>query len=112
MATTAFITKVIDTNISKVASLFSDKTAKAVWQSGQEAVEEFEKIIEEEQIDCEFVRCPNYVIAVNPKQLKELLKDLEYYDKFKLGSAFHEDGDNLGIKEYLSEKAPQVYEDE
>ena len=50
MDTTAFITKVIDSDLSEIVSIFGDKVARAVWQSGQEAVEEFDRIIREEKI--------------------------------------------------------------
>src|SRR4051812_45234908 len=59
MATTAFITKVIDTDLSEVASIFSVASAKKVWESGQAAIEEYDRIISEENIECEFTRCPN-----------------------------------------------------
>lgn len=100
MDTTAFITKVIDSNLAQIVSLFGDKIAKSVWQSGQEAIEEFDRIIEKEKIECEFKRCSNYLFASRPKQLKDLEEDYPLYQRFKLGAAFHKRGNDLGFTHY------------
>jgi glycine/D-amino acid oxidase-like deaminating enzyme len=97
LATTAFITEVIDTNISQVASLFSPSVAKALWDSKQKAIEEFEKIIEEENIECEFKRCPNYVYASNKKQFKELEEDFKFYKRNRWPAKLHESMPEIGF---------------
>src|SRR3989338_2620825 len=63
MDTTAFITEVIDSNLSQISSIFDKYTGSLVWQSGHKAIEEFERIIKKEEISCEFVRCPNFIFA-------------------------------------------------
>lgn len=100
MDTTAFITKVIDTDLSKTAEIYDDKTAKLVWQSGQEAVEEFERIIEKEGIDCEFVRCSNFIYASTKKQFDELKEEYEEYKRLKIKAELHPDPTRLNFRNY------------
>lgn len=100
MDTTAFITEVIDSDLSQISSIFDEKTAKDVWHSGREAIEEFQKIIEEESIDCEFVRCPNYVFASKTKQFKSLEEEYDRYEKLGLEAKLHNTGDELGFPNY------------
>src|SRR4051812_4609367 len=38
--TTAFITEVIDTNLTEVIEIYGSKTAKIVWESGERAIDE------------------------------------------------------------------------
>jgi glycine/D-amino acid oxidase-like deaminating enzyme len=80
--TTAFITKVIDSNLTEIISLFGKEAAKKVWESGQTAIEEYEKIITKEKIDCDFVRCPNYLYARTQSQLKDIEEEEKMYKKF------------------------------
>src|SRR5207248_1687808 len=58
--TTAFITSVIDTGLSELVSMFGEEKARLVWQSGDEAIAAIEKIVGEENIACEFMRCAEY----------------------------------------------------
>ncbi len=100
MDTTAFITKVIDTNLSKMSEIYDDKTAKLVWQSGEKAVDEFERIIEEEGIDCEFVRCPNFIFANSKKQFEELKDEYQEYRRLKIKAELHPDPTALNFRNY------------
>lgn len=70
--TTAFITHVIDTSLPELVDMFGKECAKAVWQSGQEAITYLEKIAETENIACEFMRCPAYVYARSRNERSEL----------------------------------------
>lgn len=97
LATTAFITKVIDTELSESASLFGPKVARAVWESGQTTIEELEKIIEEESISCEFTRCSNFIFANSPTQLSDLKKDFKYYKRYGIDASFEEEGSSLNF---------------
>ena len=97
LATTAFITEVIDTPYSQVSSIFSPGVAKAVHESKQRALEEFENIIEDEEIDCEFTRCSNYVYAATAKQFEELKDEFKIYRRYKWPVTFHENALELGF---------------
>ncbi|MBX4181467.1 FAD-binding oxidoreductase [Candidatus Parcubacteria bacterium] len=97
MDTTAFITEVIDSDLSEVAEIFSPRDAKTVWNSGSEAIDEFERIITEEGIECEFTRCPNFIFTNTPKEFKKLSEEYDWYKKFKIASELHEDKSNLNF---------------
>jgi glycine/D-amino acid oxidase-like deaminating enzyme len=104
--TTAFITKAIDSDLTQIASIFGKREAKAVWQSGQKAIEEFERIIEEEGMDCEFVRCPNFVFASSNRQGEKLDDEFGAYREFKIPAKLHDSDKNLGFKHYGAIEVP------
>lgn len=99
-ATTAFITKVIDSELSQIAEIFSPQIAKSVWDSGQEAIEEFERIVKKEKIECEFGRVPNYVFASAKKQFKDLEEEYGFYRRFKIKANLEPGGESLGFKNF------------
>lgn len=107
LATTAFITKVIDTNLSEMVSIYGSKVAQDVWRSGQEAIEEFDKIIAEEKLECEFTRCPNYLFASTKKQFEDIKEDFKFYKRFKLGATLYEQGDALTFPNYGYLEVPE-----
>ncbi len=74
--TTAFITYEVDTDLQHLRKIFG-KDADLVWKSGKEAIDEIEKIIEEESIDCEFMRCPEYLFARSEKEWEAIRKEAE-----------------------------------
>lgn len=61
--TTAFLTNVVDTGLAEMSEMFGRETARNVWKSHAEAIDMIEKIIADEEIDCEFMRCDNYMYA-------------------------------------------------
>ncbi len=68
--TTAFLTCEIDTDLSDLKKIFDSATARLIWQSGEDAIHAIETIIKEENIDCEFTRCPEYIFATSSHQWK------------------------------------------
>ncbi len=100
MDTTAFITKVIDSDLSQISSIFGEKEAKLVWQSHAQAVEEFEKIIDEEKIDCEFTRCSNFIFASTRKQFKEMEQEAQAYKNHKIKASLKSSGSDLNFPNY------------
>ncbi|MBA3550606.1 FAD-binding oxidoreductase [Patescibacteria group bacterium] len=84
--TTAFLTHVIDTDLQDLIKIFGKENAHNVWQSHKEAIDQIEKIIQEEKIDCEFTRCPGYIFSVTEKDDKDLITDIELANElgFKL----------------------------
>jgi glycine/D-amino acid oxidase-like deaminating enzyme len=73
--TTAFVTQVIDTNISDLVSMFGQAKTKLIWQSHQQAVDTIENVIHEESIECGFMRCSNYYYANSEKEFEVIKKD-------------------------------------
>jgi glycine/D-amino acid oxidase-like deaminating enzyme len=96
LRTTAFITKVIDSSFTQIADLFGNDIAKTVWESGDRAIDEFEKIIKTENIECEFCRCSNFIFANTKKQFEGLEEDFNMYKKMKMAAALY--GNKNGLK--------------
>ena len=59
--TTAHLTYITDVELYKLADSFGNDHAQAAWDAGAAAIDEIERIVSEEKIDCEFTRAPAYV---------------------------------------------------
>jgi glycine/D-amino acid oxidase-like deaminating enzyme len=79
--TTAFLTGVIDTDPVKLIKMFGYDQAKLILTSHFEAINEVERIIKSEGIECEFERCTNYIYANSHREEKLLIKLAEGYKK-------------------------------
>lgn len=106
MATTAFITKVIDTDLSEMISIYGKDQAKKIYESGQKAIDKIEKIAEAENIDCEFTRCPNYIYASTKKQAEGLLPELEAFEELGIEAHGGDAGDLIAYPHYGFIKVP------
>jgi glycine/D-amino acid oxidase-like deaminating enzyme len=73
--TTAFITTPIDTSLQDLTKMYDAERAKLVWQSGRDALDHIEKTVNQEGIDCEFMRCPYYYYATDEGEFKDLEKE-------------------------------------
>lgn len=73
--TTAFITYVIDTPLHELIQIFGQRKARLVWQSGDEAINAFESLIDDEDISCEFVRTDEYIVAKDEKEYAVLKEE-------------------------------------
>ena len=61
--TTAHLTYVTDLSIQKLANSFGNDHAQAAWDAGAAAIDQIERIVSNEQIDCDFMRAPGYLHA-------------------------------------------------
>src|SRR4029450_4221453 len=59
--TTAHLTCVTDVQLQELAHNFGEDHAQAAWDAGADAIDEIERIVEEEGIRCEFTRVPAYL---------------------------------------------------
>jgi glycine/D-amino acid oxidase-like deaminating enzyme/nitrite reductase/ring-hydroxylating ferredoxin subunit len=59
--TTAHLTYVTDVQLQELARNFGRDHAQAAWDAGAAAVDEIERIVCEEEIECEFTRVPAYL---------------------------------------------------
>ena len=59
--TTAHLTYVTDVSLQQLVRNFGKYHAQAGWDAGAAAIDEIERIVEEEGIECEFARVPAYV---------------------------------------------------
>lgn len=61
--TTAFFTYIVDASLMDLKNTFGEASAKRVWASNREIIDEVERIVRAERIDCDFRRCPVTVYA-------------------------------------------------
>ena len=61
--TTAHLTYVTDLQLQELARNFGEDHAQATWDAGAAAIDEIERIVEGERIECEFARVPAYLHA-------------------------------------------------
>src|SRR6266403_2050418 len=59
--TTAHLTYVTDVSLQQLVRNFGKYHAQAAWDAGAAAIDEIERIVAEEEIECEFKRVPAYV---------------------------------------------------
>jgi len=95
--TTAFITQVIDTDLSELVELFGRRKARLVWDSGAKAIDMIETIVQEEKIECDFMRCPLIVYARSPEERLELAKEHKTAARLGFHTVLHANGD-LGFE--------------
>ena len=90
--TTAHLTYVTDVQLQELAHNFGNDHAQAAWDAGAAAIDEIERIVREEQSDCEFTRVPAYVhVPVDGSSKKEassLKKEADLAAKLGFGAAY------------------------
>ena len=59
--TTAHLTYITDVDLHKLADNFGNDHAQAAWDAGAAAIDEIERIVLEDKIDCDFTRAPAFV---------------------------------------------------
>lgn len=99
--TTAFLSYIIDTRLYQLIKMFGSEKAVGVWESGRDAIDLLEGIINFEKIDCEFMRCSEFVFANDKKEWGSLRREGE------LGKAIGFDAvingaENLSFKNFGS----------
>jgi glycine/D-amino acid oxidase-like deaminating enzyme len=72
--TTAHLSQDLDTEYTDLVSYFGKEKAKLIWESHGTAIDTIENIAKDEQIDCDFLRCPVSIFANDTKEL-DLLKE-------------------------------------
>lgn len=89
--TTAFLNTILDTNMSDLILIHGRECAQLIVASHREAIDRIERIVEKESIDCEFMRCPNYLYASTEDQRTEL--ESEYAAALQIGyeASMHRD---------------------
>src|SRR5258707_12183166 len=59
--TTAHLTYITDVELQRLVRNFGKDHAQAAWDAGAAAIDEIERIVREEGIECAFTRVPAYV---------------------------------------------------
>jgi glycine/D-amino acid oxidase-like deaminating enzyme/nitrite reductase/ring-hydroxylating ferredoxin subunit len=90
--TTAHLTCVTDKRLHELVKEFGRDHARAVWDAGAAAIDEIERIVQVENIACEFSRVPGYLHApVSGGQSDEranLKKDARFANEFGFNAAY------------------------
>jgi len=98
--TTAHLTYVTDVQLQQLVRNLGKDHAQATWDAGTAAIDEIEKIVEAEGIECEFTRVPAYLHApvggFSKKEASSLKKEADIaaelgFDAAYLNSAPHFD---------------------
>ena len=90
--TTAHLTYVTDVQLQQLVRNFGEDHAQAAWDAGAAAIDEIERIVEEERIECEFARVPAYlhaqVGASSKKEASSLKKEADCAAKFGFDATY------------------------
>jgi glycine/D-amino acid oxidase-like deaminating enzyme/nitrite reductase/ring-hydroxylating ferredoxin subunit len=90
--TTAHLTCVTDKRLHELVKEFGRQHAKAAWDAGMAAIDEIERMVQEENIACEFTRVPGYLHApVSGGQADEcanLKRDAKLANEFGFNAAY------------------------
>jgi len=90
--TTAHLTYVTDEQLHKLVRSFGEDHAQAAWDAGAAAIDEIERIVGEEGIQCEFGRLPAYlhapVDASSKKEASNLKKEADLAAKLGFDAAY------------------------
>ncbi len=90
--TTAHLTYVTDVELQQLVRNFGENHAQAAWDAGAAAIDEIERIVQEERIDCEFVRVPAYLHAPgdapSKKEASSLKKEADCAAKFGFDATY------------------------
>lgn len=81
---TAKVTYLQENIYSKIKSLLGKEKASKYLKSQIEAVNTYKKIIEKENIDCDFVNTPSYIFARSKKELKKLKQEYLFLKNEKI----------------------------
>jgi len=78
--TTAHLTAVLDDRFFVLEKLFEDKQSRLAAESHRAAIDCIEKIVRDEEIDCNFQRVTGYLVALDEEQRKAFSKEVKAAD--------------------------------
>jgi glycine/D-amino acid oxidase-like deaminating enzyme len=95
--TTGFLTESLDTNMRDLYNILGREDTHELIQGHRSAIDLYEEIIKRHDIECEFVRCSNYIYADTESEAVGLEEELIYYKKVRSEASF-EEFPELGFK--------------
>jgi len=88
------LTFVTDVGLHELADNFGNDHAQAAWDAGAAAIDEIERIVQEEEIQCEITRAPGYLHAcvntVSEEEISSLKKEARLAAKLGFGATYLE----------------------
>lgn len=97
MATTAFLTQIIDSGAEDVCKMLGIKKAKAMYASHMSAISLIERIITEEKIDCGWKRVSNYIIATTQNEAEDLEDEYDVLRALDVAVSLHPQNRDFGF---------------
>jgi glycine/D-amino acid oxidase-like deaminating enzyme len=97
--TTGFITQSIDTDPSSLVKAVGKVNARKIYDSHLEAIDLIKNAIEEEEIECEFTSCSNYIYANSEKEVDKLKEELPLLASIDVEVVWNE-GKSFGFKNF------------
>jgi glycine/D-amino acid oxidase-like deaminating enzyme/nitrite reductase/ring-hydroxylating ferredoxin subunit len=91
--TTAKLSSLHGLTYARIASSFGDDGARAYGEANQAGIEQIAQWVEEERIDCDFRRKPNYTYASSREQLGDIEKEVEVAQRVGLPASYTEETD-------------------
>jgi glycine/D-amino acid oxidase-like deaminating enzyme/nitrite reductase/ring-hydroxylating ferredoxin subunit len=99
--TTAHLTYVTDVGLHELADNFGNDHAQAAWDAGAAAIDEMERIVREEGIECEFTHAPAYLhLCVDDcpdKEISSLRKEARLAAKLGFDATYLEGVPYFGV---------------
>lgn len=103
--TTAFVTAVLDTDISDLIKAMGREKTKMLWESASKAIDFFEAIISNEKINCDFVRCTSYMYSNTEKESDDLTKEFQAMAKIGIDCRYK----RLSYLSFLHDSYIEIY---
>jgi glycine/D-amino acid oxidase-like deaminating enzyme len=97
--TTAMITQIIDTSLTDLKDIYGLEKAKEIVKAKRQSVDMIAQVVEDEKLDCEFMRCSNYMYAADEKQTQELKEEYNVSKEFGIEGEYSEEKE-LGFKHF------------
>src|SRR5947207_10853318 len=92
--TTAHLTCITDVELQELAGNFGENHAQAAWDAGAAAIDEIQRLVQDEQIECEFTRVPAYVHvcghSFSQKEISRLKKEARLAAKLGFDATYLE----------------------
>lgn len=98
-STTGFLMETLDTPASELVSRLGTERATLVAESHREAIEQIERIVAQEGIECEFTRCPAYLYATSAHDADRLPKEADSLRQVGTSASFIQDH-AAGVQNY------------
>lgn len=89
--TTGFLMEVLDTDPEQLIKQYGLYDAKAIVRAHREAIAEIERIVGNEKIECEFVRCPAFLYGSTEKEVTDLEKQIESFRALGIHASYSAD---------------------
>jgi glycine/D-amino acid oxidase-like deaminating enzyme len=89
--TTGFLTQSIDTDFADIERIWGIETAGKILEGHKAAIDTIEKIVTEENIECEFIRCANHIYSSDPTET--LASEYDAAERLGLAAILHRDPD-------------------